>query len=38
MLCLKVSKWLSIARRKVQVKKKEDEDAKAGKRKRKGGR
>lgn len=31
------SKWLSIARRKVQVKKKEDEDAKAGKRKRKGG-
>jgi hypothetical protein len=32
-----VAKWLSIARRKVQVKKKEDEDAKAGKRKRKGG-
>jgi hypothetical protein len=31
------AKWLAIARRKVQVKKKEDEDAKAGKRKRKGG-
>ena len=31
------SKWLSIARRKVQVKKKEDDDARAGKRKRKGG-
>jgi len=30
------AKWLAIARRKVQVKKKEDEDAKAGKRKRKG--
>ena len=30
------AKWLSVARRKVQVKKKEDEDAKAGKRKRKG--
>jgi len=31
------AKWLSISRRKVQVKKKEDEDAKAGKRARKGG-
>jgi hypothetical protein len=30
------AKWLAVARRKVQVKKKEDEDAKAGKRKRKG--
>ena len=34
---LKVAKWLAIARRKVQVKKREDEEAKAGKRKRKGG-
>jgi len=33
----KTSKWLAIARRKVQVKKKEDEDARMGKRKRKGG-
>eukprot|EP01035_Chromulina_nebulosa_P029892 gene29892-39671_t len=31
------AKWLSVARRKVQVKAKEDEDARAGKRKRKGG-
>lgn len=30
-------KWLAISRRKVQVKKREDEEAKAGKRKRKGG-
>ena len=30
------SKWLTVARRKVQVKKKEDEEAKAGKKKRKG--
>jgi hypothetical protein len=34
---LKVAKWLAVARRKVQVKKREDEEAKAGKRKRKGG-
>eukprot|EP00599_Poterioochromonas_sp_BG-1_P003191 CAMPEP_0173133270 /NCGR_PEP_ID=MMETSP1105-20130129/630_1 /TAXON_ID=2985 /ORGANISM="Ochromonas sp., Strain BG-1" /LENGTH=1788 /DNA_ID=CAMNT_0014044913 /DNA_START=1672 /DNA_END=7038 /DNA_ORIENTATION=+ len=33
----KVAKWLAVARRKVQVKKREDEEAKAGKRKRKGG-
>eukprot|EP01031_Cornospumella_fuschlensis_P042113 gene42113-51421_t len=31
------AKWLSVGRRKVQVKKREDEEAKAGKRKRKGG-
>lgn len=31
------AKWLSVARRKVQVKAKEDEDARAGRRKRKGG-
>jgi hypothetical protein len=35
---MQVAKWLSVARRKVQVKKKEDEDAKMSKRKRKGGR
>eukprot|EP00981_Chlorochromonas_danica_P002026 scaffold413_cov176-Ochromonas_danica.AAC.22 len=34
---VKAAKWLAIGRRKVQVKKKEDEEAKAGKRKRKGG-
>lgn len=33
----RTSKWLALARRKVLVKKKEDEDARAGKRKRRGG-
>lgn len=32
------ARWLTMAKRKVQVKKKEDEDAREGKRKRKGGR
>ena len=34
---LAVSRWLTVAKRKVQVKKQEDDEAKAGKRKRKGG-
>ena len=33
----KTGKWLALARRKVAVKKKEDEDARMGRKKRKGG-